>query len=354
MKRLFILLAMLMTATVSLRGQNYSATDEANIQLAIKLFDSGNIKQAIPIYEDLLKRYPGDGTITYELAYCYYVMQDFAKVDKMLSKAEKGKDVIPEIYAMHGNCLDEMGKRKQALAKYKQGMKLFPNCGQLYLETGTIYLMENDYGNAINSYETGIKADPTYPSNYYRLSQMLLASNEPVWGIIYAEIHQHLQPNSKRSEELSKSMYDAYNRNMKMETDSTYRVTLTSANTIQVTQDLQKILPFELVFEALSTRVEDIQVIKEKGHLDMLTLTDIRKNVITNCCKEPLSKAYYIPIFKYQKKVLDAGHWEAYNMWLLRKGNEEEYNAWMSQNSDKFIAFIQWFEHNRFNPATGE
>lgn len=63
-------------------------------------------------------------------------------------------------------------------------------------------------------------------------------------GITDGEIHELLQPNSRRSEELSKAIYDAYNANMKYENDSTYHVSLTQMNQISMTDDGELDIPF--------------------------------------------------------------------------------------------------------------
>lgn len=351
MKRFFLLFIVLLSTTSVSYAQELSKEDEDLFQLAIEYSDNGNANKAIEIYDQLLKKYPDSGTLQYELAYCHYVKQDFKLAAKILEKAEKGDDNAA-MYALHGNCLDMMGKQDKAIAKYQEGIAKYPDFGQLYLELGTVYRSRNELNSAVESYAKGIEVDPYFSSNYYRISQLLCMSNEPVWGIIYGEIHELLQPNSRRSEELSKAIYDAYNANMKYENDSTYHVSLTQMNQISMTDDGELDIPFEILYEFLfSSRLEDLSTVREKGHLDMLSLVEDRQAFLTKCFAGGANQKYLIPIFKYQQMVLEAGHWEAYNMWLLRKGNDDEFSDWFDANEDKFNAFVDWYSDHIYDPV---
>lgn len=334
-------------------AQEYTKEEKELIDQALEYSDNGNANKAIAIYDQLLKKYPNDGGLLFEKAYCYYVKQDFKTAEKLLGKAENKPGAEGVAYALHGNCFDNLGKKDQAIKKYKEGISKFPDFGQLYLELGTVYVSLNRLDEAVDSYKTGIKVDPDYTSNYYRISQLLCMTNEPVWGIIYGEIHELLSPNSRRSAELSKAIYDAYNSHMKFEDDTTFHVTLTSKN--EIFSDGETLdIPFEILFEVYSSREEDPFIVKEKGHLDMLSLVENRRSLITRMFENGQNQKFLYPIFKYQQKVLEAGHWEAYNMWLLRKGNDEEYEEWLENNEEKFSAFADWYKDNNFDPSATE
>src|SRR5690606_28824665 len=93
---------------------------------------------------------------------------------------------------------------------YEEGMKIFPNAGNLYLERGNIYLDRGFHDEAIINYELGIKADPMFSSNYYRLALLSLNSDNKFSGLIYGEIFMNLERTSSRTIEMSKLLYDTY------------------------------------------------------------------------------------------------------------------------------------------------
>lgn len=53
-----------------------------------------------------------------------------------------------------------------------------------------------------------------------------------------------------------------------------------------------------------------------------------------------------LAIFDFHKKIKEAGHFEAYNYWLLSYGNMEEFNSWLKENKDEFGLFISWMKNN--------
>lgn len=350
MKRIIVSILALFAITLVSFAQRYTKEEEKSIELAMEFVDNGNANKAIDIYKQLLKDHPKDGFLTYEMAYCYYAKQDFKTVIKLLEKVEKGTDVDGYTYALHGNSLDNLGKRQQAIEKYKEGLSKFPDFGQLYLELGTVYYSLDRLDEAVEAYTTGIKVDPSFTSNYYRISQLLCKSNEPVWGIIYGEIHELLSPNSRRSEELSEAIFEAYNHNMKFQSDTTFLLTLTTKKAL-AKEDGSYEIPFEVLFEYYSVAPEVAIAVQGNGSVDIKSLTESRRNLITNMFKDGQNQEYLYPIFKYQQRVLEAGHWEAYNMWLLRKGNEEEFSNWMEENREKLSAFANWYKENNFDPV---
>ncbi len=38
---------------------------------------------------------------------------------------------------------------------------------------------------------------------------------------------------------------------------------------------------------------------------------------------------------------------EAYNHWILMKGDEDGFERWLSENSEKWDAFVEWFTENQ-------
>ena len=142
---------------------------------------------------------------------------------------------------------------------------------------------------------------------------------------------------------------------MRFENDTTFHVSLTSKNEVSLAEDGKTLVfPFEFLFEQYTSRMEDLDIVKEKGHLDMLSLVENRRSFITRMFENGQNQQFLYPIFKYQQKILEAGHWEAYNMWLLRKGNDEEYRKWLEDNEDKFSAFANWYKDNNFDPTATE
>lgn len=354
MRKLYALLIVLVMSPSFMAMAQYTEEEQLLIDQAINFSDNGQEKKAISIYKKLLKKHPSDGSLMYEMAYSYYHMANYTKAIEVLEKGEKLDDAEGIMYAIHGNSLDILGKPDEALAKYQEGIERFPECGQLYLESGIIYSMRKDYMNAIDFWSRGIEAEPDFPSNYFRLAQILCCTNEPVYGIIYGETFELMQPATERADELSWRIYEAYADNITMPSDSSIRYHLTDKEIYDAGPGGPK-FNFEAMYEFFLARPEDFDILKEKGRLGILDLAQNRKKFLETFFADGNNSKDLLPVFKYQQKVIAAGHWDAYNMFIMREGDEAAFREWVDANEEAFDAFLKWFcaDENQFDPING-
>lgn len=312
---------------------------------AVDLMDNGKIDESIKLLEEAQKLDPDKFDYPYEMAYAYYMKQDYKGAIKILEKIVDHKDVSERLFQLLGNSYDNLGKTNKAFEAYDAGLKKFPNSGMIYLEKGNVYWVKKEYGKALPFYEKGIEVDPKFPSNYYRATLIYCSTTEEVWGMIYGEIFMNLERNSKRTAEISKLLYDTYKSEIKLTSDTSFSVSFSKNGTINIS-DLQNPanlkLPFGIgVYEPTLM----FSIINEKS-INLNSLDRIRTNFVETYFKNGNDKKYPNILFDYQNKVLKAGHLEAYNHWILMKGDEDAFEVWHSSNKEKWDSFVKWFTDN--------
>lgn len=307
MKKILSVLCCMLLASAMAFSQKVTFTEEENalIEKAFEQSDNGEEQKAIETYAELLKKYPGNGFLLYETAYCYYKMEKWKIAHDILEEAEKSEDVTADMFAVDGNSLDNMGLSEFAVEKYKEGLRLFPDSGHLYVELGNVYTMKKDYQEALKWYLEGIEREPNYTSNYYRASVLLFSSSNPVLGVEYAEVHNLISPSSERSDELSEYIALAYKQHYKMDDSAS-----------------------------------------------VAAIADIRKENLAAEDYDQQAFHFFDRLRAFHNSVIEAGHWEAYNQWLMRCADPEAYNAWIEQNEEAFDSFADWYNDNLFNPGT--
>ena len=304
---------------------------------AISLMDNGKLDESIKLLEKAQKLDPDNILFPYEIAYANYLKENYQNAIKILEKLTKRKDVTDLVFQLLGNSYSMSGNKKKALATYDLGLKKFPNAGKLYLEKGTIYYMQKDYNKAISLYEKGIEVEPTFPSNYYRATLLYCNSTEEVWGMIYGEIFMNLERGNKRTEEISKLLFDTYKSEITFEDENSIAVSFSKNLVIT---DINK-LPFGIIYEPTLM----LALVGEKS-IDINSLDRIRTNFLNLYYEQKHNTNYPNVLFDYQKQIEKAGHLEAYNHWLLMKGDEDGFDAWLSENEEKWDKFIEWFSAN--------
>ena len=326
-------------------GQTNKEEALAKGKEAIQLIDNGQLEEGIKLLEASQKLDPDDIIYPYELGYAYYVKKDYKKTVTILDGLLKHKDINDRVYQLLGNAYDNIGKADKAIATYEAGLKQFPNSGNLYLEMGVMQMAKKNYGKALDYYEKGIEVAPTFPSNYYWASKIYLSSDEEVWGMIYGELFMNMERNSQRTAEISKLLYDTYKSEIKFIGDTSYTVSFSKNAAISLSDlaNPEKLkLPFGIGIYEPTLMISMLGV----KSIDINSLDKIRSDFLDNYFKNGNNEKYPNILFDYQKQIKEAGHFEAYNHWILMKGDEDGFNKWQSSNKEKWDHFVKWFTGN--------
>lgn len=343
-----LLSAMMMTAQTGTL-KDLSAKDLTRLEKAVELMDNGMPETAIEIIETLIKTYPDNYDIMYELGYAYNVTKDYDKLLKLCKQLKKHPRANFQIYQMEGNTLDYMGKREEAIKAYNEGLKKFPDAGLLYVEQAIISEHEQDYDKAVQLYEKAIEVEPDLASPYYHLAKLYAMSTEPVWALVYGEVACLLEPGSNRSNEMSKLMYDIYQERILIDNEQgTIKSMLTESNTININKDTSVVeIPLPLGYEAAMLRS-----LPGTTSLDLKSLVEVKRR-FTEEFHEMYKDYYDLSILDFDYKVLKNGYWEPYCMWLLQMGDEKAYELWLESDSASAAmdAFVTWYNQDIFKPT---
>ncbi|NNT72353.1 tetratricopeptide repeat protein [Flavobacterium sp. IMCC34852] len=304
---------------------------------AIKLMDEGKIDESIVILQECEKMDDQDYTYPYEIAYAYQLKKDYAAAIAILDKTKNYKNSNSQVYQLSGNCYSYLGKPDLAIKEYEDGMKKFPKAANLHLEKGNIFLHQKKYNEAIENYEAGIKADPMFPSNYYRLALLYLDSNDKLSGLIYGEIFLNLERTTKRTKEMSKLLFDTYKSSIVFNGNETK---IDFCDVIIDDKHLKRKeirMPFCAIFGSnfiLSTLGQN--------DINLESLSKIRTAFLQHYFKSDYKK-YPNVLLAYHKKMLDDGHFETYNNYIFQMGAQNEFADWKNNHKEDYENFVTWY-----------
>jgi len=313
---------------------------------AIKLMDNGEIDKSIELLSKAEKLDPENYSYPYESGYAYYLKKDYKNAIKTLTRVTKFKENNDQCFTLLGNIYDIDGKPEKAINIYNKGLEKFPKSGRLYYEKGNVEEILKKNGDALNSWEHGISVAPSYPSNYHTTSLTYCNyTTEKIWGVLYGELFVNIERGSKKTEEISKLLFDTYNSSINIKSDSVGGVSFSKSMQIALPMKGKGIkLPFSMLYEmtmALAITTE----LKEKK-LGLKSLNRIRTSFIENWYDQKRNIDYPNILFDWHKKLIELNYFESYNYWLLMKGNEDEFGIWYDENSESFDKFIKWFSGN--------
>jgi tetratricopeptide (TPR) repeat protein len=300
-----------------LNRQGLAALDSSDLVSAMKFFKAAQQLDTANI------------NYRYQIATVHFLKKDFKQSLRVLQPLLTHRDISPNMIRLTANNYDNLGQQDKAIEYYKKGIELAPNDGKFYHDLGNIYLMRKQKDLAAEFFEKGIEMDNKFSSNYYWACKSLLSSSNYWWGLIYGEIFLNLERNSARTYEISKLLYENYNKITKIGQDSLFRVQITS----------QK---WETKFEQNCQEIWFKTSVKPQAS-KIASLCELRRVFLRNYLTSTVNKNQIFLLMAFWKDIDDDDFWEAYNFWLFNQGNEPEFEAWAENNTPIFGRFITWF-----------
>jgi Tfp pilus assembly protein PilF len=313
------------------------------LEEAIQLMDNGNPDKAIEILKKARTYDAKNYIYDYEIAYALHIKHDFKEALKTMKYVTYGfNNINDQCFQFLGNLYDITGNPKKAIKTYDEGLKKFPNSGRLYLEKGIVYLIQKQYIDALSQFEQGIKVEPTFPSNYYRAAQLYCSSSEAVWGMVYGEIFMNLERNTRRTDEMSKLLYDTYLNKIDIRENET-SVKFSANNTIYVNAETFSAETFKLPFGVGFYEPAILVALTDVRALNMAEISKVRERFLLYYEQDDVMRKYKNILFDHHLKMREYGHMEAYSYWILMMGNEKEFDDWFEHHQEEWQMFVEWF-----------
>lgn len=344
MKTVRILVAVFLLWTVPAYSQN----DVNRIYDATELMDQTEVAKSMEVFGRALSSYSQDYLTDYQLAYAYYLQEDYSHAGRIFSRLSRDISVDDRLYQMWGNSYAERGNDRKAEKIYRRGLKAFPRSGALHMEQGTLAFKSGRYDEALMYYERGIELDPSYAGNYWRAAGIYLSSPESVWGMIYGEMYMNMVCIGEQNIEVSRLLAEAYASNIWHEKDDKGQdliyISFSKNNSIWYDQTLGVMrYPYGVAVYEPTLGKAVVKVGLPPFSTD--EICRIRELFVDEYFSEPNDYGYVYPnlLFDRQREIAEAGHMEAYSRWILRGGDMEAFTEWCDSHKDQWHAFVEWF-----------
>ena len=311
-----------------------SPETEQLYQTAKEALTRGSIKQAIVLFQQVAEREPEAAVVQRDLAQALLLGGQKEEAARTITPLID-KDIADEqSYQIAGSAWLQVGERKKAKRALEAGIKRYPQSGLIYHELGKYYEEREDLEFALDSWLQGIQVDPDYYLNYYEAARTYTTTSKPVWTILYGEVFVNKERQTPRSYEMRKMMLEAYRE-------------LFATKMVEVDND-------KIKFDAaVANTLKGLAPVVGDG-MTVENLTMLRTRFIIEWMGGYGQKFPY-SLFTYQDKLLQQGHFDAYNQWLFGKAeNAAQYDAWVKFHTAAVPAMEQWVNTNRFQPTAAD
>ncbi len=169
------------------------------IRKGAELHDQHKYAEAIAVYKNLLIRDPNNADALYEMAYSYFASHQLEKALETVDKSLKASKDLLMPYVLKGNCLDDMGKPKQAIKIYRKGLKVHPDSYLLYYNMGYTLVRMKQLDKAEDAFEHASVLNPDHPTSQLFLSRIWAGKGMRVQAIFAYMRFLVLEPTSSRA-----------------------------------------------------------------------------------------------------------------------------------------------------------
>jgi Tfp pilus assembly protein PilF len=304
---------------------------------------TGDFRVAAEKYSRAFKLCPNNLDYQIGLAHARYFLKEYTAAMELSQPLMMGRKARAEAFQVYGNCQDAQGQSYEALETYRKGLKRFPNAGMLYMEMGIVEFGRKRDAQALQYWEQGIVAQPTYPSNYYFAAKRLFEQGDYAWAANYAELFINLERIGDRVREMSKLFMQAHERARHFDYEKAFRWHFFQVKDTATGLPLPAPRYHLLLDSSFTSEFTDTAT-----KISIANLLDIRR-FVCHWLPQQLPDNPARGLLDWQQLIVQAGHLEAYHYWLLYDARQEEFLAWFEENQPRYEAFEGWFLRNTFH-----
>lgn len=199
MKNIFLIV--LLTSFISIQAQDILGA-QILIGKGIKLHDKGLYTEAIMQYDSALAIDPQNVAAMAEKAMSLLTgnrAQEAADLCADIFKNFKGARNLEFAYTTYGNALDAIGKPKESLDIYNEGLTKFPENAHLHFNKGITLSGLKRFAEAQKSLENGLKLNPYHAGSHNALARILVTKNKDAMALMVFCRFMIIEPESKRA-----------------------------------------------------------------------------------------------------------------------------------------------------------
>ena len=169
--------------------------NQALIELALVYQESGDIKEALTVYQTVLKTEPNNTTALHLSGLIQHQLGHDALGIELIEKALKLNPNLAEAYNNLGIILKKQNKLDQAILCYQKAIALVPDYIDAYNNLGLALKKQHKLEETIKCYRKIIELHPNHVNSHYNLALALQVSNKLDEAILSYQTVIALNPN---------------------------------------------------------------------------------------------------------------------------------------------------------------
>ncbi len=312
----------------------------------VRLHDAGQYEAAIAVYRDLLKDYPKNPKILYELAFSSLSSgKPKDAIDYAARCLKQHSPYDSECHQMMGNAYDALGELTKGEKAFREGLKDAPHVARLHFNLGVNLMNQKKTADGIAEFEAGLQEDPAHPGSWRALGLASQIAGQRTRAFVALARFLTLEPDSQRSPAAASQLWDLLFEGVK----STPKEEGGKPGDVSITSPPPKEGDDPAAAQGLAISVvaasryldewkdkSDVQFFAHAFGEVLAILTELDENAKT---KDSFWSVVALP---YYRSAREAGHLEAMAYSVRRSLKEPETLGWLADHAEAVDRFRAW------------
>lgn len=324
-----------------------SPTEQHRVLISegVRLHDAGQYDEAILKYQEVLEKAPDVVEAIYELGFTYFHKKDY---ENALALARQGirykSELLPELYVLLGNSLDDLGKTDEAIEVYRAAIKRSPKTALLHYNLGLALVRSGKDPEAKKALQQSLFLAPDHASSHYLLATVYYRLGYKIPAILALSRFLLLEPQTPRAREALPALDRLITGGVSQGKDPNH-INITLNLSPDSKKDEGDFDAVETVM-SISVAVGHTEKAEKESPFQRLASTyGVMAGIMSDLKPKGFAAKYYVPFFAEMGKRELSG---AVVHRVFQLANLEGAALWQSENSarieelQKWLAEYQW------------
>ena len=320
---------------------------EALTKEGIALHDKGDYPAAIEKYQQVLRYDPNSDLMNYEIAFSYAQNKNYYKAIEHCDIVLNGKGQSQMLaVVLKGDCLDNLGKVKDADTFWKKSLKQYPQQYLLWLNYGIRSNKAGEPDVAEDAFLRALDLKGDHPGSHWNLAQLKLRRGDKLKGILGLYFFLMLENNTPRAAEALSTLLANLDIPETGQSKDSTKINLNISFPVSHSK-LSRTDLGEVGLYLITTMNAELS--KNKNQWEALSYNTDKIFLLLGEIQSQGEKrvedywwGFYIPFFYH---LNSAGYSEAMAYHIATAAHDPVAESWKKYNHEKMEAFAAWLKN---------
>jgi tetratricopeptide (TPR) repeat protein len=336
------LITMLVLVSFVAAGHAQEGRSAGLLREGTALHDQRDYEGALRKYDDIIAGDKDFLAAYYEKSFTLFAMgryQDCIDLCKSILK-QFPRENTQSVYVNYGSALDQLGRNKEAISVYRDGIKKYPNFYLLHFNKGITEFNDKSSDDALADFERSVTLNPQHPSSHLYLAYCMADRNK-IAALLAFTAFLLLEPEGARAKKNLPTLLNILGAGVTQDGEKHITISLSpdalggkskgedDFTSAQLMISMRSALDYDDKYKALP------RAINLKDKLELLAdMTGIKTGK-----KAGFFTNFYMPLLRRMKSdsVLETA------CYIMLSSSDDPVNRqWLGDHQDKVKAFTDW------------